>query len=1832
MSTSIDEKIVAMKLNNSDFENNAKRSLGTLAALTKGLKLDGATKGIQNISAAAKGLNLDGVGSNVDQISSKFSALGVVGVTALATIANKAVNVGLNLVKSLTISPISQGFSDYNEKLTSVNTVMNATGKSQAVVSKYFNELDKYADLTIYNLQDMTGALAKFVNAGISLDKAVPAIKGIANMTALAGQGAGAASIAMYNLSQSLAGGFLTTTDYKSLNLANVATKEWKDNMIKAAVSAGTLKRVGADSFHIVGNKAGTASTSAALFNEKLSDGWANAKILLKVLGDYGNPLTAIGRKALAAAQEVKSLPMALETLRAGVGTGWTDTFEIVVGNLKESKKLFTDLTNYVGTYLGNMQKARNDTLKAWKKNGGRDALIDGLKNSFQALLSIIKPIKDAFTQIFPPVTGKRLAEMTKNFRDFTAGLKLGGENADRLKRTFAGVFAIFKVGFTIISTVVKTLLTLFGIAQGGSGGFLALTASVGDFIVKISEWLTTSGQIKSFFATIDTARLAIIVPLVAIVGKVAEAFAALFSGDYKGFFNGMKSAFAGIGPLVNGIWKSATSSISGYIAKVRDATGVASEFIKGLGIKALEPIQKMLAKISENFGKLKVLISNFGFDLFSKSAAGASNSMSALDSVGKKIAQVWVSIKEAFQGVDQALGPIGDSIGKLFVTITDKLASWIDGMNMNDALAVVNTGFFIAMYHAAKKFIGNMDGILGGFKGIGKDIKDTLNVIKTSVTDTLTTMQKNVKANIILKISIAIGILAASLYVLSNIDPVKLGTAITAIGVLLFALTKTMGAMLGMLDTVHAQAPKKMGAILASGGAILLLSFAVLALSFAVKNLAGLSWQEMAKGLTATAVLLGALGLYSKFADTGAGSMKGAASLAILAGAVYLLTFSVSKLGQMDTKQLIQGGVAITAIIAVLAGASALMGATGPTGAAVILAFAVALSVISPILALMGTLPYEVLAKGIGTIAIALGVLALASKLMGTPDSALGAVNILALTVALAVLAPILALLGTLPYEVLAKGLGTIAIALGLLAGAAYLMGNPMALSGSIGIIAMAGALALLAPVILLLGQADLKTLAIGLGAIAVGFGILIVAGAAAVVVAPGLAALGLAIVAIGGAMLLAGLGFLAFSAGFAALVAVGTAGFAVLTTGFIGLLQLVPLMAQQIGLGIVAIAVVLTNAGPRLVAAITVVLISILKAIQNAAPQFFSTMITLILGLLKAIVIVAPQILASVYQLFIKLISILIQYVPQFAAKGVALMLAILNAIGRYVSVIVAKGVSLMLQLMDAIGRHIPAIVNKATDLMIKFINAISNAVPKLVDAGAKAVIRLVNGVADAIRNNTDEMNKAGANLAGAIIEGLTSGIRNGLGAVGQAASEMASAAYEKAKSFLKINSPSKIFISLGKSVGEGFAKGIHGNKAAVDKAMKSLRAVVAKSIVGTQNDINRAQKRLNSLYKARHKDAAAIRKAQAELTRARSEHKKAIAANNMIKTWGDEQKKLGALANSYDKVTARLKTAKTTLADAIKTRDDFSKSTADSYDNLPAIDKDTKLSTFIKSLEKQVVDTQIFTAQLQQLRKMGLSDAVYEELLAKGTDAMPFAKQLLDGGQIKINQVNSLGSSLDKAAKALGSSASKALYQAGVDAAAGLVKGLERQQAALAKQMDKLADAMVRAIKKKLGIKSPSREFAKIGDWSVKGLAKGLESATPASMAAAQKVGDSTLESLRQSLTGLSEAVKSDIDMDPTIRPILDLSSIKKDAHQIGSILSGKDISVGTAFARAKQNAYEHSSNLAARDQNAFETAGVRQTFNQYNSSPKALSEATIYRQTKNQISTAKGALKN
>ncbi len=380
MSKQIDQRVVQMQFDNRHFETNVKTSMSTLDKLKQKLNLTGASKGLENLNTAANKVNMSGMSSAIDTVQSKFSALEVMGVTALVNITNSAVNAGKRIVHALTIAPVTDGWNEYEMTLNAVQTTMAGTGKTAKEVEKELKKLDEYADKTVYSTSDMLNNLPKFTNAGVELETATTAMIGIANATALAGGDASKASIAFYNLGQAIGTGYLTRMDYNSINNAGIATMEWKNQMIDAAIAAGTLKKAGNDLYKV----GGKTMTMQQLFIDGLQYQWATTDVMLKVFGDYGDETTEIGKKSYAAAQDIKTFSQMMESLKATAGTGWKDTWQIIFGGLDEAKEFWTGLSNFISNIITKMANVRNLFLNIalrTKFNPFGD-LLDKLENS----------------------------------------------------------------------------------------------------------------------------------------------------------------------------------------------------------------------------------------------------------------------------------------------------------------------------------------------------------------------------------------------------------------------------------------------------------------------------------------------------------------------------------------------------------------------------------------------------------------------------------------------------------------------------------------------------------------------------------------------------------------------------------------------------------------------------------------------------------------------------------------------------------------------------------------------------------------------------------------------------------------------------------------------------------------------------------------------------------------------------------------------------------------------------------------------------------------------------------------------------------------------------------------------------------------------------------------------------------------------------------------------------------------------------------------------------------------------------------------------------------
>ena len=1765
MSASIDTRIVEMKFDNTQFEQGVRQTLSSLQSLEKGMKLDGAakglaaaSKGLNDISESGKRFNLGNIGQAVDNIAGKFKAMSVIGISALATLSSQAASYGMRIAQGI-FSPIKDGLGEYETNLNAIQTILANTqsaGSTLKDVNGALSELNTYSDKTIYNFSEMARNIGTFTAAGVDLKTATGSIKGIANLAALSGSNSQQASTAMYQLSQAISSGRVSLQDWNSVVNAGMGGTVFQRALAQNAEKMGTLSK---GAVKLTG-KMKNVSIAGKSFRESITaepgkESWLTSEVLTKTLQQFTGDLTdaqlkaqgfsdaqikaiqAQAKTAQDAATQVKTMSQLFGTLKESAGSGWAQTWQLIFGDFGEAKKMWTDVNNVLGGMINASSTARNKLLGDWKALGGRTVLISGIKNAFQALMAIIKPIRDAFRSIFPATTGKQLYEMTLNFAKFTKSLKIGGDTAKNLKRTFAGVFAIFDIGWQIFKKLVRIVMDVFGAFSGGDGSILKTTAGIGDFFVALDKAIKKGEGFNKFF---EKLRQIIAIPLNAL--------------------NNLKNAFFGL------------------------FSGVDASSLDTLNVK---------------FGKLK--------------------------DFGTSISEIWGKVMSNLDNVAKVFGPLGQKFADFFRGMGDKIAGMFQGVDFGRVLDIINTGLFAGLVLLFKKFTGSAEGGIGSIKDALKSIISPFDAL----TGTLDQMQKTLKATQLLQLAAAIGIMALAVVQLSRVDEKGLKRALGAMTVMFVQLAagmkafekintgKGMGqlilmalalkvlassvtqlsklnweelgrglsgtaALLAILAAAARAMPdgKKM---ISSSTGLILMATAVKILVGAVTDLSGLSWEELQKGLVAVGAVLGSLALFTRLSAANKGGIAQGAGIILLAVGIRILTEAIQDMSKMSWEEIGKGVAVLAGSLAAIAGALKLIPPSSILSAAAILVVATSLSQIGDAIIKMGALDGETIGKGLGTLAGALVLVAGALALL-PPTSLLSAAAIFVVASSLSMITDALGTMGGMSMEEIGKGLGTLAGALAIIALA--MAGMTTALLGAAALIVVAGALAILTPIIVTLGNLSWEQIGKGLGVLAAALAIIGVAGALITPVIPSLLGLGIAIGLLGAGVALAGAGVLAFSLGLTALAAAGAGATAAIVAIVSGLIGLIPTVMEQIGLGLVAFAQVIATAGPAIMQAITVVLNAILNAIIAVTPKVGQLMLVLLATLLR----------------------VLVQGIPMIVRAGMQLIIGILNGIAA----------------------KIGQVVTAATNVIVAFLNGISKNIKRIIDAGVNLIISFVNGMANSIREHQKEMSDAGKNLAGAIIDGMTGGLRDGVNAVINAAKGMAKSALDAAKNLLGIHSPSREFAKVGKYSAEGFAKGLTGSKDQINAAYKTMRDLVSQAMAAERDDIDKLEARLAKLNKARKKDKDAIRQTSLALAQARAELKKTTAASKLVNSWGDETKKLGIMSDQLKVVGDKLKAANDKLADAKKTRDDYNKSVKDQYANLPDFQGDTKLADYITGLEKKVADTQIFSAQLQKLRDLGLNDEMYKELLAKGPDAIPFVTQILDGGKAAVNQINTLDSSLNKAATSLADSASKALYQAAVDSAAGLVKGLEAQQKNIEKQMDKIADAMVKAIKKKLGIKSPSREFMKVGKWSNEGLAKGLEDAREP-IKAAENVGHGAIDAMRKTLTGLSDVMVKDIDSNPTIKPVLDLSDVKRGAGNIGGMLTTKPLEVGGAYSLARSAAAEIN---AARESSSAvpssDKGGTTLNLTQNNYSPKAISAADNYRNTKNLLSTTKNTL--
>lgn len=1261
MSTTVDERVVEMRFDNKQFEQNIQTSLSSIDKLKRSLNLEGAAKGLETVNDAAQKCNMSPLTNAVETVRVRFSALEVMAITALQNITNSALVAGKNLVSAFTVDPIKSGFEEYETQINAVQTILaNTSSKGTTLdqVNNALDELNHYADMTIYNFTEMTRNIGTFTAAGVDLDTSVAAIKGIANLAAVSGSNSQQASTAMYQLSQALAAGTVKLQDWNSVVNAGMGGQVFQDALKETAKVHG----IAIDEM----------IKDEGSFRETLSKGWLTSDILTETLAKFTGDLNEdqlrtmgyaddqiksimeMGKTANDAATKVKTFTQLFDTLKEAAQSGWTQSWEIIVGDFEEAKELLTEVSDTFSAVINASADARNKMLQDWKDLGGRTMMIEAVKNVFEGLVSVAKPVREAFNEIFPPMTGNQLADITERVRDLTAKFKMGEESSKNLKNTFKGVFAVLDIVGQAFKAVAGGVGELIGLFLPAGNGVLSLTGSFGEYLVKLDETVKKTDVFgKAVSTVVDIVKTAI--TFVKTAGEKLKEFgkAAGEKFDFPGF---------------------------------------------ELFHSFLERVHDRMTQIGDGAGKMK------------------SGVIVAFEMMGEALEKCkFLKVMEAlWTAVKVIAGGIADAVGTMMGTLAEKLGN----ADFSGVLDVLNSIAVGGIAVSISKFLKSVTEPLEGLNGVLEGVTGILDGVRGC----FEAYQTNLKAGTLLKIGAAIALLAGSIVAISLIDSDKLSASLGAITVLFANLlgamaifnkissdtgkvSKACTAMIAMsvavsilagalkkvsdldwgelarglvgiagLTTIVVASSKAMASgqkqVMKGATSLIIFGAAIKILASACKDLSKLQWDELGRGLTGVGVLFAEIAVFLRVAKFNGKMISTATGIVILAAAMKVLASACKDFGQMEWSEIGKGLAGIGGLFAELAAFTNLAGNAKhvmSTGVALI-AIGAAMKIFASAVKDFGQLQWDEIGRGLTAMGVALAEVAIAVKLM--PKNTIGiGTGLVIVGGALEIIANCMSKFGGMQWEEIGRGLTVMGGALAELAISLNFMKGT--LGGSAALLVASAALAVLAPVLSILGALSWEAIAKGLISIAGAFTIIGVAGAVLTPLVPTILALsgafaliGVGVLTIGAGLLAAGTGLSALAIGFTALATAGAAGataiVAALTVIVTGIASLIPVVLTKVGEGLIAICKVIAAGAPAIGEAVKSVILTLIDVFVSCVPQLADGALRLVVGVLEALVTYTPQIVDLAFKFLIGILEGIASNLPSLIKAGIDVLMA--------------------------------------------------------------------------------------------------------------------------------------------------------------------------------------------------------------------------------------------------------------------------------------------------------------------------------------------------------------------------------------------------------------------------------------------------------------------------------------------------------------------------------------------------------------------------------------------
>jgi tape measure domain-containing protein len=1047
-----------MQFKGSQFTAEIKASLDAILHLKTGLNsLKGSERDLNDLDSAGKRFSLAGMAQGIDNVTHHFSLLRIAGLTAFTSIVRQGLFAGERLLAAFTIDPIKAGLDVYETKINAIQTILANTGAAGTTlkqVTAALNQLNDYANKTVYNFGQMAKNIGTFTAAGVNLKTSVASIKGIANLAALSGSSAEQASTGMYQLSQAIAAGTVKLQDWNSVVNAGFGGKVFQHALIETA-------RVNGVSVDAMIKKYGS-------FRQSLQSGWLSAKVLTQTLSEFTGDLSAKQLKAMGftdqetqailkqakaavnSATQIRTITQLFQALKEEVATAWANVFEAIIGNNIEATKTLSAFHNVAENALTSPLKSLAKFLAEFNKLGGRNLVIRTLELAFHNLGLVLSQVGAAFHEVFPSNGGSAAAGLLRiasALHNFVLALTPSQKTLGEFKDIFVGVFSAIKIVIDVIKAFVGGIFQIGAATGKASGGFLAILAVIGRFVTRIKDAIESGTALQTFFKTLGNILAFPVKILGAIIGKLT-----------------------GFGGATN----QAAGAVSGFIQKVGDLfKKLGSAITSGIQSGNLNQVASILDKVL--FGgvllSVKKFVDNFGKG--SKSGGG-----------------LFSTIKESFEGLTKTLETMQANlkaailehiaIAVALLAASLLVLSLINVGNLTKALSAI-TVMFVQLL-AAMAVLTKVGGGAGILKmaaiGVALNLLATallilagavailaqlswsqlergvsaIGILLIELSGAVAVMSKNapgliLTATAMIIMGVAINILAVAVKQLGQLNFTTLAKGIGAIAVLL-AILAGFNAISGVQ-------------LVTTAGAMLVLSGALLVLGQVVANLGGLSIGTLAKGLIGMAAALAIIVAAMLIMPS---AIPGAIALVIVSSGLLILANVLAQLGSQSWGAIGKALVELAGSLVIISVAMALMTEALP-GAAALLVVAASLAILTPVLLALGQMSWASIATGLAALAgvfIVLGVagilltpliptllgLGLAITLIGVGIAAAGAgvflfaTGLTALAIALtasgaAILSFITSIVGIIPSVFKQLGLGIVALAVALGTGA---------------------------------------------------------------------------------------------------------------------------------------------------------------------------------------------------------------------------------------------------------------------------------------------------------------------------------------------------------------------------------------------------------------------------------------------------------------------------------------------------------------------------------------------------------------------------------------------------------------------------------------------------------------------------------------------------------------------------------------------------------------------------------------------------------------------------